>query len=234
MTPQENSDTCRRIGEDTGLVLVTSDLEALYEEWSKRGISFPQSPARTAWQAWQAIFRTSTEIDSDSSSMTRLPRLLPRSDVPSRRRRRRSGSSSVNWRLPRMCKRSSSPSRCLRSGRWSAPTYAFRPGSDDSFIVTSLDRKCLDGEMSSRAARRGSGRRDISEKKTRRKYLASLAHAELWERSKSGRWRMKLKPMGSRCENKEAGRRSQSIKLKIADAWAGLREVFTVPLTMRL
>jgi serine phosphatase RsbU (regulator of sigma subunit) len=55
--PQENSDACRRIGEDTGLVLVTRDIEALYEEWSQRGISFAESPAKTAWQARQAIFQ---------------------------------------------------------------------------------------------------------------------------------------------------------------------------------
>jgi serine phosphatase RsbU (regulator of sigma subunit)/uncharacterized glyoxalase superfamily protein PhnB len=53
--PLENSEACRRIGEDTGLVLVTRDLKALYEEWSQRGISFSQSPAETPWQARTAI-----------------------------------------------------------------------------------------------------------------------------------------------------------------------------------
>jgi len=57
VTPPENSEACRRIGEDTGLVLVTSDLEALCEEWSERGVSFPESPTKTPWQARKAIFQ---------------------------------------------------------------------------------------------------------------------------------------------------------------------------------
>lgn len=52
----ESSDAFRRIGEDTGLVLVTSDLEALREEWAERGVSFPESPTESAWQARKAIF----------------------------------------------------------------------------------------------------------------------------------------------------------------------------------
>jgi Stage II sporulation protein E (SpoIIE) len=55
--PRENSDACRRIGQDTGLVLVTTNREALYEEWSRRGIFFPQPPAVTPWQGRHAIFQ---------------------------------------------------------------------------------------------------------------------------------------------------------------------------------
>jgi catechol 2,3-dioxygenase-like lactoylglutathione lyase family enzyme len=55
--PRENSDACRRIGQDTGLVLVTTNIEALYEEWSRRGIFFPQPPAETPWQGRHAIFQ---------------------------------------------------------------------------------------------------------------------------------------------------------------------------------
>ena len=85
--------------------------------------------------------------------------------------------------------------------------------SDDSLIVTTLDRKCLAGEMSTRA---GCWPPRHLREETRRNHVASLAHAELWERSKSGRWRMKLKPIGSRGEGKEAGRFSPSFKLKAA------------------
>jgi serine phosphatase RsbU (regulator of sigma subunit)/predicted enzyme related to lactoylglutathione lyase len=53
----ENSDAGRRIGEDTGLVLVTSDLEALCEEWAERGVSFLESPIETPGQARKAIFQ---------------------------------------------------------------------------------------------------------------------------------------------------------------------------------
>jgi serine phosphatase RsbU (regulator of sigma subunit)/predicted enzyme related to lactoylglutathione lyase len=53
---QENSDACPRIASDTGLVLVTRDLEALCDEWSERGVSFPQPPKETPWQGRTAIF----------------------------------------------------------------------------------------------------------------------------------------------------------------------------------
>jgi serine phosphatase RsbU (regulator of sigma subunit) len=55
--PQENSDAWRRIGEDTGLVLVTSDLEALCKEWAERGVSFPESPIEASGQERKAIFQ---------------------------------------------------------------------------------------------------------------------------------------------------------------------------------
>jgi len=54
--PPQDSDGYRRIGRDTGLVLVTSDMEALFEEWSRRGVVFRQPPAETPWKARQAIF----------------------------------------------------------------------------------------------------------------------------------------------------------------------------------
>jgi serine phosphatase RsbU (regulator of sigma subunit)/predicted enzyme related to lactoylglutathione lyase len=64
--PTENSDACRRIGQDTGLVLVTSDIEALYEEWLSRGISFPQPPEETPWQGRRAIVQ---DIDGNRFSL---------------------------------------------------------------------------------------------------------------------------------------------------------------------
>jgi serine phosphatase RsbU (regulator of sigma subunit) len=56
VTPPESSDDCGRIGQDTGLVLVTTDIDALFEEWSRRDVSFPQPPAHTSWEGRQAIF----------------------------------------------------------------------------------------------------------------------------------------------------------------------------------
>ena len=57
VTPPENSDACRRIGTDTGLVLVTRDLVGLCGEWSEREVSFAQSPTETSWKARTAVFR---------------------------------------------------------------------------------------------------------------------------------------------------------------------------------
>ena len=54
---RENSEDCRRIGDDTGLVLVTSDLPALCEEWAERGVSFLESPGGPSGQARKAIFQ---------------------------------------------------------------------------------------------------------------------------------------------------------------------------------
>ncbi len=54
--PPENSAACRRIGEDTGLVLTTRDLAALCEKWSQRGVSFSQSPAEILGQVQTAVF----------------------------------------------------------------------------------------------------------------------------------------------------------------------------------
>ena len=56
VTPPENSDAGRRIGQDTGLVLFTSSLEALCGEWLERGVSFVQPPTQTPWKARTAIF----------------------------------------------------------------------------------------------------------------------------------------------------------------------------------
>ena len=64
--PPENSNACLRIGSNTGLVLVTRDLETLCEEWSERGVSFPQSPTETAWQARTAIFQ---DIDGNQFTL---------------------------------------------------------------------------------------------------------------------------------------------------------------------
>jgi serine phosphatase RsbU (regulator of sigma subunit) len=64
--PAEKSDACRRIGQDTGLVLATSNVQRLYEEWSGRGISFPQSPTETRWRGRQAIFQ---DLDGNRFSL---------------------------------------------------------------------------------------------------------------------------------------------------------------------
>jgi serine phosphatase RsbU (regulator of sigma subunit) len=53
----ENSDACRKIGDDTGLVLVTSDLGALCEKWAERGVSILESPIDSSCEARKAIFR---------------------------------------------------------------------------------------------------------------------------------------------------------------------------------
>lgn len=53
----EESEACRRIGQDTGLVLVTTDIDALFEEWSGRGVSFAHPPVETSWKTRQAVFQ---------------------------------------------------------------------------------------------------------------------------------------------------------------------------------
>jgi len=53
----ENSDACRKIGNDTGLVLVTSDLRALCEKWAERGVSILESPIDPSCEARKAIFQ---------------------------------------------------------------------------------------------------------------------------------------------------------------------------------
>jgi len=57
VSPPRDSDGCQRIGQDTGLILVTTDIEALFQEWSRRGIVFRQPPMQTPWQGRQAIFQ---------------------------------------------------------------------------------------------------------------------------------------------------------------------------------
>jgi serine phosphatase RsbU (regulator of sigma subunit)/catechol 2,3-dioxygenase-like lactoylglutathione lyase family enzyme len=66
VTPPDSSDDCRRIGQHTGLVLVTTDIDALFEEWSRRGVSFPQPPAQTSWEGRQAIFE---DVDGNRFSL---------------------------------------------------------------------------------------------------------------------------------------------------------------------
>jgi catechol 2,3-dioxygenase-like lactoylglutathione lyase family enzyme len=55
--PPEDSEACRSIGQDTGLVLVTTDIDALFREWSGRGVSFAQPPVETPWKTRQAVFQ---------------------------------------------------------------------------------------------------------------------------------------------------------------------------------
>lgn len=55
--PPEDSEAYRSIGQDTGLVLVTTDIDALFGEWSGRGVPFAEPPAETPWKARQAIFQ---------------------------------------------------------------------------------------------------------------------------------------------------------------------------------
>ena len=57
VTPPESSEGCERVGRDTGLVMVTTDLDALFNEWSVRGVSFPQPPSETPWKGHQAVFQ---------------------------------------------------------------------------------------------------------------------------------------------------------------------------------
>ena len=45
-----------RIGTFTGLVLVTPDIQATYEEWSGKGVHFSEGPTPQPWGGIQALF----------------------------------------------------------------------------------------------------------------------------------------------------------------------------------
>jgi catechol 2,3-dioxygenase-like lactoylglutathione lyase family enzyme len=53
--PPENSEDHQRIGRNTGAIFMTNDIRALFAEWSKRNVRFPEPPVQTPW-ALQASF----------------------------------------------------------------------------------------------------------------------------------------------------------------------------------
>ena len=89
----ENSDACRRIGDDTGLVLVTGDLGALCEEWTKRGVSFLESPIDPFCQTRKAIFQ-----DIDGNRFT-LVEYGPITEALDAKRRAAAEKEQAAWLL---------------------------------------------------------------------------------------------------------------------------------------
>ena len=112
--PPENSNACLRIGSDTGLVLVTRDLETLCEEWSERGVSFPQSPTETPWQARTAIFQ---DIDGNRFTLVEYGPITQALDAERRAAAEKEQAERLLARELEIatCKRGSCPSMCLRS-----------------------------------------------------------------------------------------------------------------------
>jgi serine phosphatase RsbU (regulator of sigma subunit)/predicted enzyme related to lactoylglutathione lyase len=56
LKPAEDSEEYQRIGQLTGVVFVTDDIDARFREWSKRGVSFTQPPAIQPWGGTAAGF----------------------------------------------------------------------------------------------------------------------------------------------------------------------------------
>ncbi|MBO0722042.1 MAG: VOC family protein, partial [Blastocatellia bacterium] len=66
VTPKPDSEEYRLIGQSREVGFITDDVNALYDEWSKRGVHFhhpPQNPI------WGGLFTTFEDVDGNSFSL---------------------------------------------------------------------------------------------------------------------------------------------------------------------
>jgi len=70
--PPEQSADQQRIGEATGVAFLTEDVRSLFEEWSRRGVRFPQPPLKPPWGSGQARYAVFEDVDGNSFSLIEI------------------------------------------------------------------------------------------------------------------------------------------------------------------
>ncbi|HUB81924.1 MAG TPA: SpoIIE family protein phosphatase [Bryobacteraceae bacterium] len=65
----EGSEEYRRIGQDTGLSFLTEDVGEVFDDWSKRGVCFPQPPVEPKWTSAQARYAIFQDVDGNRFSL---------------------------------------------------------------------------------------------------------------------------------------------------------------------
>src|SRR5215831_10000070 len=65
VVPPEGSAERQRIGQNTGASFLTEDARRVFEEWSRRGVSFPIPPMEPAWGSGQAMYAVFEDVDGN-------------------------------------------------------------------------------------------------------------------------------------------------------------------------
>src|SRR5215470_11587837 len=72
VVPVEGSTEAGRIGQNTGVGFLTEDVRALFEEWSRRGVSFVVPPTEPAWGRGQARYALFEDVDGNRYSLIEI------------------------------------------------------------------------------------------------------------------------------------------------------------------
>lgn len=69
VVPAPGSPESQRIGQNTGFSFLTEDVQAVFEEWSKRGVRFSLPPMQPAWGSGQARYALFEDPDGNHFSL---------------------------------------------------------------------------------------------------------------------------------------------------------------------
>jgi catechol 2,3-dioxygenase-like lactoylglutathione lyase family enzyme len=69
VVPSEGSAESQRIAQNTGLSFLTEDVQAVFDEWSKRGVHFALPPIEPPWASGQARYALFEDVDGNSFSL---------------------------------------------------------------------------------------------------------------------------------------------------------------------
>jgi serine phosphatase RsbU (regulator of sigma subunit)/extradiol dioxygenase family protein len=72
VVPREGSVEVGRIGQHTGVAFLTEDVRALFEQWSKHGVSFAVPPTEPAWGRGGARFALFEDVDGNRFSLIEI------------------------------------------------------------------------------------------------------------------------------------------------------------------
>jgi len=72
VVPVEGSTEAKRIGQNTGVAFLTEDVQALFDEWSKRGVRFVVPPTEPSWGRGQARYALFEDVDGNRYSLIEI------------------------------------------------------------------------------------------------------------------------------------------------------------------
>ena len=72
VAPIEESVEAIRIGQNTGVAFLTENVRAVFEQWSKRGVSFPLPPIEPMWGRGQARYAIFEDVDGNRFTLVEI------------------------------------------------------------------------------------------------------------------------------------------------------------------
>jgi len=72
VVPVEGSTEAKRIGQNTGVAFLTEDVQALFDEWLKRGVRFVVPPTEPSWGRGQARYALFEDVDGNRYSLIEI------------------------------------------------------------------------------------------------------------------------------------------------------------------
>jgi predicted enzyme related to lactoylglutathione lyase len=116
VTPEPGSEEYDLIGRARQVVFITEDIDAMYEEWRKRGVHFHHAP-RTP--IWGGVFTTFEDVDGNSFSLVGFDDVSREIEAQRRTIAEKLESerrAARNWRSQNRCRPGSSHKRCRPFG----------------------------------------------------------------------------------------------------------------------